>query len=276
MALLAVLGSTLLFNSPPVFAASASVGCGSVITTNTTLKANIGPCPGNGIIIAASGVTLNCFGHTISGTGTISSSFPTGISFAEVTGVTVKNCIVTGFMEGFMFVGSSGNTITGNTAVKNLDNGFLVYSDSGDTFTSNSASGNNVGFLLYSTSGSTLSSNTASGNGVGFALAYSASSNTLIGNTAMSNFGPGFYILSSGSNILKGNTANKNADSGFYVDSSSNANTLSLNTANSNAKYGYYDLSTGSGTKGTANFYASDTCRGNGVGGSTPIGLGTP
>lgn len=70
--------------------------------------------------------------------------------------------------------------------------------------------------------------------------------------------------------------ANKNAYDGFYLDGSSNSNALSGNTANSKTQYGYQDLSTGSGTRGTANTYTGDICMGNSIAGSTPSGRGAP
>ncbi len=84
-----------------------------------------------------------------------------------------------------------------------------------------------------------------------------ASSNTLIGNTASSNQN-GFYL-------------NNYAFSNRTTD-----NILSGNSAEDNTSYGYYDLSSGSGTGGTANLYTGDECSGNGVGGSYPSGLGSP
>jgi parallel beta-helix repeat protein len=88
------------------------VTCGTTITTSTELKADIGPCSGNGIVIGSSGITLNCAGHTISGT----SGSVAGISLLGVTTVTVKNCHVTGFASGIYLGASSSNKLTGNTA----------------------------------------------------------------------------------------------------------------------------------------------------------------
>ena len=53
-----ILGSTLVFFPVAVFA--QPVACNTTITANTTLPANIGPCSGNGIIVGANGITLDC------------------------------------------------------------------------------------------------------------------------------------------------------------------------------------------------------------------------
>src|SRR5687768_2266625 len=51
-------------------AASSEVGvleCGTTITTDATLQADLVDCPNNGIVIAADGVTLDLDGHLIDG-----------------------------------------------------------------------------------------------------------------------------------------------------------------------------------------------------------------
>ena len=168
MLLLTTLGSTLIFSLPVVF---ANPVCGATLTANTTLTANIGPCSGNGLIIGANGITLDCAGHTISGTGT-----GNGITLSGLNKVTVKNCEVTGFGFGFYLQESSHNTLTKNTANSNVDQGFYL------TITSN---------------GNTLSENTANSNGYyGFELVFSSIKNTLTKNTANSNTHYGYYDTS--------------------------------------------------------------------------------
>jgi len=237
-----VLGSTLILSLTPVFATNPA--CGATIKKNTTLTGNIGPCSTFGLVIGVNGITLNCAGHTISGTGTSD-----GISLGGSTEVTVKNCKVTGFAVGFVLPSSlaSGNTLTGNTANNNVVYGFYIYGASGNTLTGNTANSNGFyGFHLYSSSKNTLTGNTANNNvHLGFLLtgisSTGSSSNTLTGNTANSNGYDGFYLESSSkNNKLTGNTANNNGYDGFYLTGSS-GNKLKGNTANSNTQYGYFD-----------------------------------
>jgi hypothetical protein len=42
------------------------VGCGDVITQDTTLDSDLSACPGDGIVIGASDITLDLGGHTVS------------------------------------------------------------------------------------------------------------------------------------------------------------------------------------------------------------------
>lgn len=118
--------------------AAAAVQCGSVITTSTTLQADVGPCPANGLIIAASNITLDLGGHSVIGTFTQQSPNPPtnvsdaeGIELSQVSGVTVTNGTIYHFAVGVRLDGSSGNTIThlnvhdniGDLGVDTADNG---------------------------------------------------------------------------------------------------------------------------------------------------------
>ncbi len=104
--------------APPPQAA-ARVTCGETITKNTTLVADVGPCPGDGIIIGADNITLNLNGHTVSGTPGPGDGFAAGIRLEDRTGVTVtglpgksgRKGTVTGFDGGIAVYRGSGNTI---------------------------------------------------------------------------------------------------------------------------------------------------------------------
>jgi parallel beta-helix repeat protein len=340
------MGSALAILPAPVF---ANPGCGATITSDTTLTGGIGPCPGYGLIIGASGITLNCAGYRIGA----SSPGKSGIDLYGVSHVTVENCDVAVFSYGFNLTRSSHNILNGDTA-NNIDDGFYLYGSSSNLlansvansdevgfylttssnnntlavntakdsndgfllstssdsntfilntaddnwygfylnsncnnniFTSNTANGNEAygGFTLIFSSHNTFTKNTAIGDTVssyGFSLWGASDSNTFTSNTANNNTQDGFYIYGyPGSavgvnNTFTSNTANYNLQSGFYISNSSSfGNTFSKNTANNNNEYGYVDLTTGSGTAGTADLYAFDVCYGNYYWGSGPDGL---
>jgi parallel beta-helix repeat protein len=251
--------------------AYAQVSCGQTITTNTALTGdlNCGTSTAAGIKIGANGITLDCNGHTITGSGG-----PYGISLVGRTGVTVENCYVSHWANGFTL--GSSSTLVKCTASSN-GYGFVLSGSDSNTLMGDLASNNfGDGFLLMaSSSGNTLRSNTAEGNFHGFSLE-SSNGNVLTGNTANSNGasgnGYGFYVSSSSSNTLSSNKAISNGY-GFYVSTGSSGNTISGNAANSNQRYGYYDQTSGSGTAGTANTYTEDTCSGNTIACSSPPGV---
>ncbi len=90
-----------------------------MITKSTTLVADIGPCPADGIIIGADNIRLNLNGHTISGSPGPGDGNAAGIRLPFRTGVTVtghpgnsgKAGGVTDFDAGVFINGGSGNTI---------------------------------------------------------------------------------------------------------------------------------------------------------------------
>lgn len=91
--------------------AQAAPGCGSVITQNTTLTANIGPCPAGGLTVTASNITLNLNGRRIFGVPGLNGN-QAGIALIGVSGVTVRGGTVDHFEAGIMIVGGGNNTVT--------------------------------------------------------------------------------------------------------------------------------------------------------------------
>jgi parallel beta-helix repeat protein len=189
------------------------------ITTDTILTEDH---VGN-IVIKADNVTLDGNGHRVIGpspdificdpnNGDVSVTI--GILLEGRTGVTIKNCSVTGFALGFFLNDSYRNTLQGNIADGNAW----------------------IGFVLSYSSDNILRYNTANGSeddpGNGFELCTSFR-NTFQGNTANDNSN-GFTFDDSDGNIFRGNTANNSTSSGFMVGYSSN-NTLTENTVSNNA-----------------------------------------
>jgi len=228
----------VLVDASPASATSGTL----MIDTDTTLTED----HSGSIVINADDITLDCDEYSVTGLGS-----GEGILLNGRTGVTVKNCHVTGFTEGFVLTGSSGNTLKRNTA---SDNSL-------------------IGFALFESSWNNLVHNIATGNQEGFGLTASAE-NILKGNRANHNVFDGFLLQNSTDNILKANRASDNAV-GFSLESSSAGNTLRGNTADGNG-VGFEDGSTGSGTAGTANTYNGNKCKDNTTAGSFPSGLCMP
>ena len=118
-------------------AAGASLACGTVITKDTKLTENIGPCAGAGLIVAANGITLDLGGHTITGNPLARPDQPlgplgrdqAGIVLRQVEGVTVTNGTVTAFDAGVAIMGGSRNTVRGIIARDNVNYRILTGRD---------------------------------------------------------------------------------------------------------------------------------------------------
>ena len=81
-------------------ALAASVGCSQVLTESVALDGDMA-CSGDGLVIAADGITVDLNGHALRGDGTGG-----GVRIAGSSGVTVTNGTISGFAVG---VGVSGN-----------------------------------------------------------------------------------------------------------------------------------------------------------------------
>jgi parallel beta-helix repeat protein len=69
---------------------SKDVSCGDVLTSNTVLTSDL-TCAGDGLIIGANNVVLDCAGHTIT-YGTTEEGI--GVDLTDSSGSTVKNCVI--------------------------------------------------------------------------------------------------------------------------------------------------------------------------------------
>lgn len=94
------------------------VRCGQILTRNTTLARNVGPCTGDGIVVGADGITVNLNGHRVLGTSGPGDNV--GIRLPKRTKVVVRGGTVTGFGAGVAIMGGSQNTVTGITAQDNV------------------------------------------------------------------------------------------------------------------------------------------------------------
>ncbi len=137
---------------------------------------------------AASGSTLDCHGHTISG---ISQS-GYGVHLMGATGITVENCNFTNLGGGIELENAYGNTIMHNNATLN-SYGIGFNNASGNTITDNYAGSNSyAGFDVEISSGNTFTGNTATASGHNdFSCGYGGA-NIDGGNTCNSQTGCGW------------------------------------------------------------------------------------
>jgi len=161
------------------------LACGSEITADTTLSANIGPCSWTGLVIGQDGITLNCAEHSIIGTGANDTS--SGVDLTMKTGVTIKNCNVMGFGGltgiGFSLSTSSNNTLRGNTADKDFVGFSVKYASNNNVLTGNTADNNSRnGFLLLISYKHALDGNKAD-NDKNYVSTFTAVPTTLLAET---------------------------------------------------------------------------------------------
>lgn len=207
--------------------------------------------------IVASGITLDCNGHSITSNFFYSGD---GIYIYSQDRIKIKNCNISSWSNGiFISVGNnhelrnnrvSGNnqgifisegsesTFIGNIVESNEFNGFHISASQNNIFTSNTVNSNSNGFYLESSPDNTFDLNIAESNEYTGFIFSSSHNNTLTSNTAKSNSNNGFKLGFSHNNTLTSNTAESNGDNGFFF-LNGNDNSLASNTAESNKNTGF-------------------------------------
>ena len=118
------LGWTLVvaaFAAAPAPALAAHVACGDAITQDTTLDSDLLDCPGNGVEIAADGVTLDLGGHLIDGSGRGLGV----VAFAGSSDSVVTGGRLSGFLHAVALAGGTGKVVREIELTENHD-GILV------------------------------------------------------------------------------------------------------------------------------------------------------
>ncbi len=186
----------LTFATQVGVAKAAHVDCGQVITQSTTLDADVGPCPGEGIVIDADNITLDLGGHSILGTGTSSGIVVTGHHL-----VRIANGTVAGFADGVRMSLGSNNAIEHLVVRDNVSTGIALAANRGNLIRSNLITNNGAsGIGTAASSENLIESNIVRGNGGagvgvgGRSLNFLASGNRLRENWISDNAGDGVLL----------------------------------------------------------------------------------
>ncbi len=224
-----------------------SIECGQTITQSVTLDSDLN-CVNSGtdgIVIGANGIILDCAGHTIS--GPVSSyrgmTGLDGITLVHANGVTVKNCHVAYFDNGFVVRSiSTDNKLVYDKADNNGNYGFDIMTNSNNNqlYHDEAAHNGGYGFVMEAGSnGNQVDSSLSSGNTEAGFVALTGSNDTAFENDkSYKNLQDGFIISSSSSGTIQNSQAVENAYSGFALFGSSGAS-IGNNTSTSNGMGGY-------------------------------------
>ena len=184
------------------------LSCGAVITQDTKLANNIGPCQGDGLIVDGSNIRIDLMGHTITGshqgcpgTACAPAAEQVGIDLNNVSGDTLQHGTVQYFDGGVFVDRGAGNTVRGIYAHDNVNRDVLINlavpgpGVSGPTQTSCDYGD---GILVQSSGSNRIVANTVAKNGPYDGIAtvgvrgpsgfVPADNNVIVGNRAMDNY----------------------------------------------------------------------------------------
>ena len=113
----------LLAVTPAEAEPPAALGCGSVVTTNVTLTADITACPGDGLVVGADGITIDLGTHRLSGGegySDVAAPGSVGVRIGKHDRVTLKGAPTDPFaLSNNEIVGFETAVLLGNGAEKN-------------------------------------------------------------------------------------------------------------------------------------------------------------
>jgi parallel beta-helix repeat protein len=218
--------------------ADGGIACGATITVDTTLTKNVVRCPGDGLVVAGDGVTLDLGGHTVSGLGAGSGIVLTGVN------ATLTNGVVTRFQQGVDVERDASQATLSGLTVKKNGTGLLVGPNptgpafgtvSGSAFSSNDLDGVflNGGFW-------TVEDTTIAHNGRDGVHGYpDADRQTIVGNRITYNAGRGISFTNQNDGLtIADNVASRNGGDGIHVDDSTAH--ITGNTAHANGGSGIW------------------------------------
>lgn len=260
LAMLCIGGMGMLTLGAPA-ALAAGLACGTTITTNTVLTADVTGCSGVGIIIGADGITLDLKGHTVSGTGADPSN---GILVAFHHDVVITNGTVSGFWYGVVADTSTGVTVSKITALDNIrginfsnTSASLItksvasssgldgirldgYGTHDNRVTQSQANGNVWGITISNGAHDNLvDRNTVTDNQFGLPLFSGTTSNTILRNSVSGNVSYGILVTTSAETAVVQNSIYGNGTDGVVVDGSASDTTLLQNDASYNGADGF-------------------------------------
>ncbi|MCA1692962.1 MAG: right-handed parallel beta-helix repeat-containing protein [Actinobacteria bacterium] len=263
-ALLAALPTILLVPASTTTASAAILSCGDIVTRNTVLDQDVGPC-GVGLTIGADNITLDLNGYEVFGTPAIGDG--AGITFLGRTGATVKNGTVREFDVGVVIEGGSANTVQGINAVNNISfqtiqarggDGIAILSSQNNRILRNNTVNNGPfsGIGIYSdidsahprTTGGASTGNVVDGNivanniqgrqpnnvvnndNIGIRLEPGNARNFILNNDVYGNGLDGITLFTrSVFNVIRGNNVTRN---GFYRVAARRGNGIGLQIGN--------------------------------------------
>jgi parallel beta-helix repeat protein len=192
-------------------AAGVAPRCGEAIRASITLAADL-KCPGDALVVGASGITIDLGGKKVSGPGTGSPTWPrpnlqsVGIKVSGHENVTIKNGFVEAFSSGILLDKTSNSTVE---AVDSRESYYGIYLNATRaSLVQNSKFITNVyGITLYDSHGNKVVDNEAnrsrhlSPGGYGL-YAYGSTNNAFLRNDFDSNVNWGLWLSSSRENLF--------------------------------------------------------------------------
>jgi hypothetical protein len=232
--ILAAVGA-LAASGSSVGAQPPALTCGSVVTTDVRLTTDLVDCPGSGLVVGASGITIDLAGHVIDGTGS-------GAGIDNDAGhdhILVRRGTVREFVVGVSLFQADGVRLERLDAVANLD-GFAIASSVDVELDRVAAVGNvGPGAGITFSERVTVRRSTFTDNGLwGVVDRFSAQSRH-VGNTIVGNEASGLILDRTVGALVERNRVAANASHGIELEAIGDADVV-RNDADANGGDGIH------------------------------------
>ncbi len=236
-------------------AAPAPLSCGSVVTADVRLTSDLVGCPGSGLIVGSSGVTIDLAGHTIGGSGNGAGidneaghddlrirggtvrDFAFGVHVFDTTRVRIEDTTTRANLIGFQIERSRRIELDRVSAVDNVAGGIEITFSEHARVRDSRATGNGfIGLVDRFSTASRFERNTLAGNGASGLTVDRTERATVSENAADGNASDGIQLSGTDDAVVVGNRTVGNADDGIEIDSA--GNTLRRNIARYNGGFG--------------------------------------
>lgn len=240
--------------------AAEPLTCGAVVTQDVTLEANLADCPGDGLVVGRSGITIDLNGYAIRGIPDENQPGTAGIRIdhhddVNIEGQGLEGSEIAHFEVGVLLNRAGGNRVRGLN-VRSLSHNFFLHRSDGNRIEDNSAAfagiddngpcnpGDPAGIFLSRSDGNHVRGNTAQLGLYGITLVRSHH-NWIEHNQAApwwsdGNECEGIALFHSDHNRVADNTAANNNPHGIYVSKHSDGNVLAHNVTFQNADEGIH------------------------------------
>jgi parallel beta-helix repeat protein len=207
--------------------AGAHVACGQLVTVSITLDSDLN-CTGDGLVVGASGITINLHGNTIDGDD---GAGDVGIdNTGGFDGVTIANGTLTDFAPGVRLVSTVGNRLARLEVRSSLGTGVDVVGGDHTLIVES----------LFVDNG-----------GIGITLRSQSDDNRIEGNSVVGNVSEGIDVSVSDRNVIARNEVTQNTQQGIEIGDSA-GNVVDSNRVFGNGAHGVFTSSV-QGTRVTRN-----------------------
>jgi Right handed beta helix region len=232
-----------------------TISCGTVVTSDVRLTADLLDCPGSGLVIGAPGITIDLAGHVVDGTGSGAGidneagqdgvrvvrgtvrDFQFGVHLFQTSGGRVERISAHSNMIGVIVARSADVQLDTVQATANISNGIDITFSERVTVRRSTAAGNGLsGIVDRFTEDSTYARNTVTGNSSPGLVLNGSDGVVAERNHAAANDSDGIELTLVEDAVVDRNTATANNGNGIFVDQAGNS--LTRNRAVDNAGVG--------------------------------------